>query len=484
MANEFYNFIDGQWLPSSDGRFFAQQNPANLDEVTGMWPASARADAIRAIEAARQAYPGWRGLSPFKRAEYLKKALQAMLERRAELAEVITRENGKTLRESLAEVDSAVREMEYQIHEGLRLFGETAPSALDGVLAFSMRVPLGVVSVISPWNFPLNVPGRKITPALMAGNTCVFKPSSLTPQTGMRFMELFVEAGLPAGVLNFITGGGSTVGDELVTNSAIKAITFTGSTEVGQRINQKAAQIMARTQLEMGGKNPIVVLDDANLADAAQSAVAAAFACAGQWCTSTSRMIVDKKIAEPLKRLVLQEVQKIAVGAGLDPGSTMGPVCGMDQLKAVLRYIETGKEQGAELLFGGARSKGLTFDRGCFVQPTIFGAVTPDMTIAKEEIFGPVLSIMEADGFDEAIALANSVRFGLASSIYTADLRKAFAFLEKTDVGLTHVNMMTAYKEPQFSFGGVKASGFGIPEAGGTGLEFFTEHKVAYIKYR
>ena len=484
MADEFKNFIDGQWVNASDGSFFAQRNPANLDEVTGMWPAATRADAVRAIQAAGKAYPGWRSLSPYKRAEYLKKVLKSMIERRAALAEIITRENGKTLKESLAEVDSAIREMEYQIFEGIRLFGETAPAAHDGVFACSMRVPLGVVSIISPWNFPLNVPGRKLTPALMAGNTCVFKPSSLTPQTGMRFVELFVEAGLPAGVLNFITGGGSTVGEELVTNAAIKAITFTGSTEVGQKINQKASVIMARTQLEMGGKNPIIVLEDADLQDAAKSAVAAAFACAGQWCTSTSRMIVDKKIAGQLTQLLLLETQKIVVGPGSDPEATMGPVCGAEQLKSVISYIEIGKEQGAKLVFGGACKEGKAFERGCFIQPTIFADVTPDMTIAKEEIFGPVLSIMEVDGFAEAVALANSVKFGLASSIYTADLHKAFTFLEKTDAGLTHVNMMTAYKEPQLSFGGVKASGFGIPEAGSTGLEFFTEHKVAYIKYR
>jgi aldehyde dehydrogenase (NAD+) len=341
-----------------------------------------------------------------------------------------------------------------------------------------------VVSIISPWNFPFNVPGRKVTPALIAGNTCIFKPASLTPQTGRRFVELFIEAGLPPGVLNFITGSGGILGHELVKNPTIKAVSFTGSTEVGRDIHKKAAQIMARTQLEMGGKNPLVVLEDADMEEATNAAVTAAYACAGQWCTSTSRVIVVKKIASDFIERVVEATNRIIIGNGLDSNTCMGPVCGQQQMKSILEYIEIGKSQGAKLLCGGNRLKGSEYDKGCFVSPTVFTNVTPDMKIAREEIFGPVLSIITVADFDEALSVANAVDFGLSSSIYTTDLTKAFTFLERTEVGLTHVNLMTALKEPQLSFGGIKASGFGIPEAGETGIEFFTEHKVAYIKYR
>ena len=483
MPTSYFNYIKGERMLAGNGETFEQRNPANLEVVTGIWPASTRDDAKGAVEAAEKAYPMWSSLTVYQRAEYLKKAHQAMTTRREELAEVITLENGKTLRESLLEVDSAILEMEYQIHEGLRLFGKTTPSTKDGVFAYSVRVPLGVVSIISPWNFPLNVPVRKITPALIAGNTCVFKPSSLTPQCGYKLMELYIEAGLPKGVLNFITGSGSTVGEEITSNPAIKAISFTGSTEAGRKIHQKAAGIMARTQLEMGGKNPVIIFEDADLDGAAESAVTAAFACAGQWCTSTSRAIVVHEVIDNFIQLVLQKVRRYCVGDGRDPNVTMGPVCGKVQHDTILQFIDTGKKEGAVLSFGGVSNKKEHLS-GCFIQPTVFTCVTPDMTIAREEIFGPVLCIMEVRDFEEAIEVANGVDFGLSSSIYTESITKAFTFLEKTNVGLTHLNMMTAFKEPQLSFGGVKASGIGIPEAGDSGMQFFTNHKVGYIKYR
>jgi acyl-CoA reductase-like NAD-dependent aldehyde dehydrogenase len=420
----------------------------------------------------------------YKRAEYFKKALEGMIRRRDEFSRILTRENGKTFSESQGEINSAIKEMEFQIHEGVRLCGQTMPSSFDGVFAYSTTQPLGVVSIISPWNFPFNVPGRKVTPALMAGNTCVFKPASLTPQTGEKFVELFIEADFPPGVINFVTGGGSTVGEEITTNPAIKAISFTGSTDVGRRIHQKAAQIMARTQLEMGGKNPIIVLEDANLEEAVKAAKTAAYACAGQWCTSTSRAIVSKKIIDEFLELLIKETKQFVVGNGLDEKTTMGPVCGTDQLDSILKYIEIGKKEGAKLILGGNRLTGPEYDKGCFIEPTIFSNVKTEMIIAQQEIFGPVLSIIEVADLEEAIATANQVDFGLSSSVYTNDLEKAFTFLERTRVGLTHVNLMTALKEPQLTFGGIKASGFGIPEAGKTGIEFFTEHKVAYVKYR
>ncbi|MBI5095227.1 MAG: aldehyde dehydrogenase family protein [Candidatus Hydrogenedentes bacterium] len=478
------NYIGGEWVSAENEKTFEQRNPARLSEVTGRFALSSATDVRRAIAAAEEAFPKWRSTSPARRAEILRRAWRLLIDRRESIAKVVTAENGKTMAESLAEVDSAAQEMEYQIAEGLRMFGETAPSRQSGVFAYSMREPLGVAGIISPWNFPFNVPVRKCVPALISGNTCVFKPASLTPQTGVRFVELFCDAGLPAGVLNLVTGPGGEAGDTLISDPRVKAISFTGSTNVGMAIHQKAAATLTRTQLEMGGKNAAVILEDADLDLAADATVLAAFACAGQWCTSTSRAIVSKNIAEEFAARVVDRAASICVGDGTDPATGMGPVCGRAQLDGILKYIEKGREEGAILLTGGGRVSGAAWDDGCFIRPTVFGNVTPDMAIAREEIFGPVLVLLTVADLDEAIRVADAVPFGLASSIFTNDLSKAMAFVERTDVGLTHVNMMSAYKEPQLAFGGRKESGFGLPEAGKTGIEFFTQHKVVYVKYR
>ncbi|MDR1936597.1 MAG: aldehyde dehydrogenase family protein [Candidatus Accumulibacter sp.] len=478
------NYIGGEWRDASDGSFDAHHNPARISEVTGHYPRSTNDDVRAAVDAAEAAYPAWRELTVYARAEYLKRALALMGERIERVARIITLENGKTLAESRGEVVAAIKEMEHQIHQGTRDLGEIAPSALAGVLAYQYRRPLGVCAVIAPWNFPFNVPGRKCTPALIAGNTVVLKPSSLTPNVGLEFTRLFADAGLPPGVLNCVTGSGSGAGESLLGDARIKAVSFTGSTKVGIHINQLAAGRLVRTQLELGGKNPMVVLEDADLGEAAAACATAAFACAGQWCTSTSRVIVAKKIAGEFVEAVLAKARALKLGSGLDPATTLGPVCGTQQMKNVLDFIEQGRREGARLLAGGRRAAGEGLGDGCFIEPTVFGEVDPGMTIAQEEIFGPVLSVFTAGDFDEAVAIANGVRFGLASSIYTRNLEQAMKFVEKTEAGLTHVNMMSAYKEPQLSFGGIKESGSGIPEGGRTGIEFFTEHKVAYLKYR
>jgi aldehyde dehydrogenase (NAD+) len=478
------NYVGGKWKSSSSGETYEQKNPADLTETTGIWQKSTVEDARAAISAAQGASALWSSMNVYKRAEYLKKALALLNSRTEEIANVLTAENGKTLKESKTEILSAIKEMDFQISEGVRLSGQIMPSEQEGVLAYTIRRPLGVVAIIAPWNFPFNVPCRKVIPALMAGNTCVLKPSNLTPGVGAEFTKLFAQTDLPAGVLNFITGSGAVLGDEFVTNPVVKAISFTGSTAVGTEINKKAATNLARTQLEMGGKNPLVVLSDANLAQAADAASLAAYACAGQWCTSTSRVIVEKKVLKDFLDLLLERIGKFVVGRGTDPRTTMGPVCGQDQLRNILACIERGKTEGAKILTGGNRISRGDLAKGCFIEPTIFINVRTDMFIAQEEIFGPVLSVMAAEDFEQAIEMANAIKFGLSSSIYTNDLQKALTFVEKTDVGMTHVNMHTALKEPPFSFGGVKMSGCGIPEAGHTGIEFFTEHKVVYIKYR
>jgi acyl-CoA reductase-like NAD-dependent aldehyde dehydrogenase len=484
MQEVMCNYINGEWTESSTGEVFEQQNPADLNDVTGRFQRSSRQDAASAIDAASVALDRWSRLPAPKRAEMLRQVVDSAIRQRDSLAQVLTAENGKTLRESLSEIDATVKEMDWQVAEGRRLYGTVVSTETDGTLAYIMRRPLGVVSIIAPWNFPFSVAGRKCLPALMAGNTVVLKPASLTPRTGIRFVQLFDEAGIPPGVINLVTGDGRYVGDELVAHRKVKAISFTGSTPVGRAIHRRAAENLARTQLEMGGKNPIVVLDDADIVAAADAAVYAAFANAGQWCTSTSRAVVDAKVHEQFVELVAERARAIRVGNGLDPQTDMGPVCGEQQRDDVLEYIEIGQAEGAKIIVGGRQLTHNGLERGCFIEATVLGGVTPDMRIAREEIFGPVLSILRVNDFEEAIRVANAVDFGLSSSVYTRSLEKALTFVENTDVGLTHVNLPTALKEPQLEFGGVKDSGVGSPEAGRAGLEFFTEHRVAYIRYR
>jgi acyl-CoA reductase-like NAD-dependent aldehyde dehydrogenase len=478
------NFIGGEWRSAASGRRFEQRNPADLREVTGTFADSGTEDVDAAIEAARAAFPAWRGLSPLARKGYLQTALGAMIARRDEIAAVITRENGKALREAKGEVDSAIKEMDYQIAEGVRLCGRTVPVEVGGTLAYSTREALGPVAIVTPWNFPFNVPCRKGTPALMGGNTVVFKPASLTPRAGLLFTELLATSGLPPGVFNCVTGGGGSVGSALVGDARIEAVSFTGSTPVGKSIQLAAAENLTPTQLELGGKNPAIVLPDADLDLAVAEIMKGAFACSGQWCTSTSRVIALEEIAAELTERLVAAVRALVVRDGMAGDCGMGPVCGAKQKADILKYVELGTDEGARLLVGGMGLAGAEYDNGCYVAPTIFDRVTPTMTIAREEIFGPVLVIMTVKTFEEAVEVANGVAYGLSSSIFTNDLRRALTYMERAEVGLAHVNLMSALKEPQLEFGGVKESGAGLPEAGSAGIEFFTHHKVCYVKYR
>jgi alpha-ketoglutaric semialdehyde dehydrogenase len=484
MTQKYQNYIGGRWCDSVGGRTFDDVNPADTEEVVARCQQSTVEDIERAVSAAAEAFPAWRATPPTKRAEFLNRALAKMLERCDQFARDLTLENGKTLAESKAEIVSAAKEMAYQIAEGSRLGGRVVTSEQDGVFCFSTRQPLGVVGLITPWNFPFNVVCRKAIPALMAGNTAVFKPASFTPLTGVHYTQLFDEAGLPPGVLNLVTGQGAAIGDALVEHPLIRAISFTGSTAVGRAIERKAIAHGAKAQMEMGGKNPAVVLEDADLDRATAAILLAAYACAGQWCTSTSRVIVLESVARELVDRLVDGARRIVVGSGLDPKTTMGPVAGPSQLRTVLEYIEVGKGEGARLFVGGHRYTADGCERGTFVAPTIFADVQPSMRIAQEEIFGPVLSILVARDFDHAVEIANGVPYGLSSSLFTRDLRRAMSFIERTHVGLTHVNMPTGYKEAALEFGGVKESGAGLPESGIAAIEFFTDHKVAYVKYR
>ncbi|MEM6583908.1 MAG: aldehyde dehydrogenase family protein, partial [Pseudomonadota bacterium] len=398
-----------------------------------------------------------------------------------QLAKIITAENGKLLSESYAEIDSTLHEMEFQVGEGLRQFGVASECPKANLIGMSRKEPLGVVSAITPWNFPFNVPFRKLVPAMMAGNTVILKPAGQTPAVGELVALLLLEAGLPGTALQFVTGSGSELSTSLVAHSAVEAVTFTGSTEVGRDIATLAAKTFTRTQLEMGGKNPIVVLEDADLDSAADAIIVGAFSCAGQWCTATSRVIVQDSVADDLVSHILTRINKIVVGPGNTSTSTMGPVCGKHQLHSILEHIESAQSEGAVLISPEGSYHDLKREAGCFIAPTVFDQVEQSMNIAKDEVFGPVLSIMRVKDYTAALDVANDVVYGLSSSIFTNNYQRAMHFVEHTEVGLTHVNMHSAYKEPHLCFGGYKESGFGLPEAGSTGIQFFQEEKAIYL---
>ncbi|HUV05042.1 MAG TPA: aldehyde dehydrogenase family protein [Armatimonadota bacterium] len=478
----FGNYINGKWVESASGKTTPNINPADKEEIICEVQASVPEDVDKAMEAASEAFPAWRKTPVPRRAALLQEVLHLMREREDELARAITFENGKTLRESRTEFEAAAKEADFQIGQGRRLGGEHVPSEQPGVTCYLTRQPLGVVSLITPWNFPLNVICRKMFPALVAGNCCVLKPADFTPMTAALLIEAVDKAGFPPGVVNFVTGRGSAIGDVLVCHPAVKAISFTGSTEVGLEIARKVAGSGTKVQLEMGGKNPLVVLADADLEAAVDSAVLGAFSCSGQWCTSTSRAIVEAPVYEAFIEMVCRKAGEIRVGNGMDEAVQMGPVAGPKQYESILNYIAIGKQEGARLCAGGNALCQGKYAKGYFIEPTVFADVASDMRIAREEIFGPVLSVVKAEDFESAIRIANDTIYGLSASIYTNDLAKAQRFIEESEVGLCHVNMSTAWKEPQLEFGGTKQSGRGLPEAGVSGAQFFTEHKAVYIK--
>jgi len=480
----YQNCINGKWGDSISGRRFAVYNPADLRELCHEYPRSSREDAEAAVRGAQDAFMRWRRQPLAERTTILRRAAQIIRSRREEIARIVTLENGKLIAESLTEIDAAALELEYQIGEGERSFGRLGDCYRAGILGYSRREPIGVVSVIVPWNFPFNVPWRKLGPALMAGNTAILKPASQTPAVGEAVMQILIEAGIPDGVVQFVTGSGGELSQALVGHPLVRAVTFTGSTEVGHQIARVASERFTRTQLEMGGKNPMVVLKDAELDLAAHDAVVGAFSCAGQWCTATSRLIVEEGVADDLMALLLQRTQAMRLGAGTDRNATMGPVAGEAQLDSILDHIARAREQGARFVAGGRRASESALEHGCFIEPSIVDNPSPVLDISTTEVFGPVLAVCRVSNYEAALKLANAVPYGLSSSIYTRDLDKAMHFTEHTEVGLTHVNVHSAYKEPQHSFGGVKESGFGLPEAGTTGIQFFQDEKSIYVRKR
>jgi acyl-CoA reductase-like NAD-dependent aldehyde dehydrogenase len=476
------NFINGRWVESSSSRASERRNPADLDEVVGFAPLSTREEAREAIAAARAAFAAWRDTPAPVRGRVVAKAALLMEQQKDELARLMTREEGKTLKDALGEVQKSVNILDFMAGEGRRIAGETLPSELPKNFAYTLKQPLGVVAAIAPWNFPVSIPVWKIAPALVAGNTVVFKPATITPFTGAKVVQIFEQAGVPAGVLNMIVGSGSEVGDEFIQHPDVRAISFTGSNEVGSELYAQGARRMKKCQCEMGGKNPLVILADADLPLAVESAVLGAFASTGQRCTATSRVIIEEAVADRFVQLLVERASKLRTGNGLEPGIDMGPAVDESQLNTDLQYIEVGKKE-AKLLLGGQRLTGGAYNRGYFVPPTVFDHVAPDSTIAQDEIFGPVLSVIRVRDFDEALRVANSVRFGLSSSLYSNDAAKIFEFIDRIETGITHVNSPTVGGEAQLPFGGMKATGVGMREMGRVAIDFFTELKAVYIDF-
>lgn len=476
------NYIDGQWVESGSGRTVERRNPANLDDLLGLAPLSSREEINQGVAAAQRAFPGWSETPAPLRGKCIMRAAQIMNEQIDDLARLLTREEGKTVSESRGEILRTINILEYTAGEARRLTGETLPSELPKNFAYTLRQPLGVVGLITPWNFPVAVPVWKIAPALVCGNTVVWKPSELTPFTSRHIVEIFAQAGLPPGVFNMVLGLGEEIGDALVEHPGVRAISFTGSCEVGGLIYAKAARTMKKVQCEMGGKNPVVVLEDADLELAATSTVMGAFGSTGQRCTATSRVIVTEPIAEQFVGMLLERTRKLKVGNGAEPDTHVGPSVDEEQFKKVQHYLQLGRSEG-KLLCGGETLRGGAYGRGYFTAPTLFDHVPPDARIAQEEIFGPVLSVIRVKDFDEAVQVANNIRYGLAASIFSTDANRIFQFADRIECGIVHINSPTVGGEAHVPFGGIKATGIGERETGSTAIDFYTELKVVYVDY-
>ncbi len=476
------NYIAGQWVASRSGRTFRNLNPADTRDCVGEFPLSSAEDVALAVEAAAEAYRSWRLVPAPQRGEIVRRAGQLLRERKEELARAMVREMGKPLVEARGDVQEAIDTAEYAASEGRRLFGYTTPSELPNKVNLSFRMPVGVCGIITAWNFPIAVPSWKIFPALVCGNTVVWKPSEDAPLCANLLAQILQEAGLPPGVFNVVHGD-AEAGEALVRHPGVRLIAFTGSTAVGRRIATLCGELNKKCSLEMGGKNPLIVLPDADLDLALQGVLWGAFGTSGQRCTATSRLLLHRDIAESFLERLCAATQQLRVGNGLDEGVNVGPIINARQLEHIERYVEIGRREGARLLVGGHRLTEGEYAHGYFFAPTIFADVTPEMTIFREEIFGPVLSVTVVDSLDHAIALANDSDYGLSSSIYTRDVVAAFRAIRDLEAGITYVNAPTIGAEAHMPFGGVKATGNGHREGGWTVFDIFTEWKTVYIDY-
>ena len=480
MMATYKNYVNAEWVPSSGDGVFNDVNPADTADIIGAFPASTSDDLRAAVTAADNAYRGWRARSWPDRGAFLTKAADILERRLDEVAAALTREEGKTLAESRGETMRAVLILRYYGMDAFREIGDVIPSANASTLMFSRREPLGVVALVTPWNFPVAIPIWKAAPALVYGNTVVWKPSELSPMTAHLIAEVFDEAGIPPGVFNIVHGPGEALTDA-ITSPPVKAISFTGSIETGRTLAMRAAENGLKLQLEMGGKNPVIVLPDANLDKAVELTVSGAFRSAGEKCTATSRAIVVSEIAKEFTERIVERTKQLKIGPGTDPDSYLGPVISERARRRILEQAALAVKEGARILCGGAIPDDEELRGGYYVAPTVIGDVKPHMTIARQEVFGPVLAIIEVSSFDEAIAAANDVRYGLSASLFTANLDNALAYADRIEAGLVRVNGETAGVEPQAPFGGMKASSSHSREQGRAALEFYTQIKTIYF---
>jgi len=481
-AKTFQNYIDGEWVDAASGDTFESTSPAN-GETIGVFPKSGPDDVDRAVEAALAAYEDWRLVPAPKRGEILFRFAQLLAEHKDDVTELMTHEMGKVKAEAAGDVQEAIDMAYYMGGEGRRLFGQTTPSELRDKFQMSVRMPVGVVGAITPWNFPIAIPSWKTLPAIVCGNTVVFKPATDTPALGERYVELFAEAGLPKGVLNIVHGGGSDVGQRLVEHPNVPIITFTGSRATGVAVTKAAAENLKHVHLELGGKNAIIVMDDADLDLAVDGIVWSAFGTSGQRCTAASRVIVHEAVYDQLASRLVGRVEQLRLGPGWEDGTDVGPVINKSALEKIHSYTEIGQDEGATLLTGGEVADGNGLEKGFYYRPTVFGDVEAGMRIAQEEIFGPTTALIPVKSFDEAVAAANSVRFGLSSSIYTRDVNRAFRAMRDLQTGITYINAGTTGAEVHLPFGGTKETGNGHREAGQAALDVFTEWKSIYVDY-
>jgi alpha-ketoglutaric semialdehyde dehydrogenase len=477
------NFIGGEWLPAASGRTIEDRNPADVDDVVGVFPGSGREDVDAAVAAARKAYPAWRDTPAPRRAEILYNAGAILTRDKEKLARLMTREMGKVLAETRGDVQEAIDMAFLAAGEGRRLFGFTTPSELPNKFAMCVRQPIGVCALVTPWNFPMAIPAWKSMAALIAGNTIVIKPATDTPASVVALARVYEEAGLPAGVFNVVVGSGGEVGDPLVEHPDVKVVSFTGSTAVGRQISTACAPTFKRLHLEMGGKNAILVLEDADVDLAVEGAVWGAFGTTGQRCTASSRLLVHEEVVDEFTEKLVLRARTLQVGNGLEPGVQVGPCISERQRETVAKYVEIGKNEGADLLCGGEKLTDGDLARGFFFAPTVFGGATPDMRISREEIFGPVTTVIPIGSFEEGVRVANSVEYGLSGSVYTRDVDRAFRAMREFETGIFYVNSSTIGAEVHLPFGGIKNTGNGHREAGIAGIEVFTEWKSIYVDF-
>jgi len=479
----FKNLIDGEWVEASTGETFENINPADTREVVGVFQKSGKADVDAAVDAAKRAFAQWRLVPAPRRAEIVYRAAEILLERKEDCARDMTREMGKILKETRGDVQEAIDTGYYMAGEGRRMFGVTVPSELPNKYAMAVRQPLGVCAMITPWNFPMAIPSWKLFPAIVAGNTCIIKPAQDTPLSVFNFVQALLDAGLPRGVVNIVTGFGSRIGGPLTENPEIRAVSLTGSTDVGRIVGEAAARSFKRCSLELGGKNPMIVLDDANLELALDGALWGAFGTTGQRCTATSRIIVQKGVYSDFVDRLVERARMLKVGNGLDESVEMGPAVNKAQLETDLSYVDVGKSEGARLLCGGKRLDSGIHKYGWFLEPTVFADVDPKMRIAQEEIFGPVVAIIPCNHLTHAVEIANDIKYGLSSALYTRDVNRAFTAIRDLAAGITYINAPTIGAEVHLPFGGVKETGNGHREGGIGAIDFYTEWKSVYVDF-